>query len=111
MKKHKKSFLKHQKFVSSESVKNEIVETKIVEKNTYRPREKPKKSKMTLAERQKSFEKKQKKDGLKRVSFWLTKEDLKIIDQEQKMYADVHRMKLNKSKVLGHILRRFKTRY
>ena len=73
----------------------------------YRERKIAKVGIMTNADRQKSYEQKQQKDGLKKVSFWLSNEDLKVIEREQKIYHSVEKIKTNRSKVLSYILRRF----
>jgi hypothetical protein len=89
---------------------DEIEKKETLKYGQYRKRKVLKKITMTNTERQKSFELKQKKEGLKKTAFWLTKEDLKVIDREQKKYESIYNMKLNKSKTLSHILRRFSNR-
>ena len=57
----------------------------------YRERKISKSEIMTNTERQKSYEQKQQKDGLKKISFWLTNEDLKVIEREQKIYQSIEK--------------------
>ena len=115
-KKRKKTSRKNRKIEQAKSSNIEISEnqkvtdiqkTESLKYEKYRERKTSKIEIMTNAERQKSYEQKQQKDGLKKVSFWLTKEDLKVIEREQKIYQGIEKIKLNRSKVLGHILRRF----
>jgi len=98
-KKRKVKELENQK-LKEESL---IIPVKISE---YRKQEKGIKQNTTNAERQKEFESKQKKDGLKRVTFWLSDEMIELIEEQQKEHFKKYGIKLNKSKILNNLLRK-----
>jgi len=77
-----------------------------VKTSEYRKQEKGIKQNTTNVERQKEFERKQKKDGLKRVTFWLSNEMIELIEEQQKEHLKKHGIKLNKSKIVNNILRK-----
>ena len=73
----------------------------------YRKQEIGIKRRLTNAERQKEFERKQEADGLRKISFWLSAEMIDLIKREQKEHLKRHKVKLNQSKILTNILKKY----
>ena len=100
-----KSQKRKAKELENQKLKQEslIITVKISE---YRKQEKGIKQNTNNIERQKEFERKQKKDGLKRVTFWLSNEMIELIEEQQKEHLKKHGIKLNKSKIFNNIFRK-----
>ena len=90
-----------------EKLKNAEIEfQKSIKKLDYRDQEKGLKTKTTNSERQAEFVKKQSEENLKKYSFWLSADEIKIIEDEQKSHLKKYKIRLNRSKILAKLLRK-----